>query len=165
MAVRGAELINVDRVGAYYRRHAASMSAGKFRMWEAALRVRWKAFGQFTPDTPGLDFSSDMKRLCRRTIATYLKRDWVRLAAKLALHGEHDLAKQFVELAHARSAPPEARLLPGELWARYGLHRVTRPCPPPTANELNQLRLLCHEMRDYFKIGAQQSSWSTNKAA
>jgi GT2 family glycosyltransferase len=165
MAVRGAELINVDRVGAYYRRHSTSMSAGKFRMWEAALRVRWKAFHQFTPDSPSLDFSPDMKRLCRRTIATYLKRDWIRLAAKLALHGLQDLPKQFVELARARSAPPGARLLPGELWARYGLHRVTRPCPPPTEKELDQLRLLCHEMRDFFEPEVQQQNSIRAKAA
>ncbi len=165
MAVRGAELVNVDRVGAYYRRHATSMSAGKFRMWEAALRVRWKAFHQFTPDNPSLDFSPDIKRLCRRTIATYLKRDLVRLAAKLALHRETNLARQFLELARARTAPPESRLFPGELWARYGLHRVTRPCPPPSQKELDQLRLLCHEMREYFNPTTQQPRWSTGKAA
>jgi hypothetical protein len=141
------------------------MSAGKFRMWEAALRVRWKAFHQFTPDNPSLDFSPDMRRLCRRTIATYLKRDLVRLAAKLALHGEHDLAKQFVELAHTRAAPPEARLIPGELWARYGLHRITRPCPPPSEKELDQLRVLCREMRDFFEPDFQRQKSHGGKAA
>ena len=44
LALLGAELKNVDRIGAYYRRHPTSMSAGKFRMWDAALRVRWKAY-------------------------------------------------------------------------------------------------------------------------
>jgi GT2 family glycosyltransferase len=165
MAVLGAELVNVDRVGAYYRRHATSMSAGKFRMWEAALRVRWKAFRQFTPDNPSLDFSPEMKRVCRRTIATHLKRDWIRLAAKLAHHRQVDLAGQFLELAREPATPPEARLFPGELWALYGLHRVTRPCPAPTPTELDQLHRLAIEMRDNFTTRTEQSHWSRDQAA
>ena len=165
MAVQGADLVNVDRVGAYYRRHATSMSAGKFRMWEAALRVRWKAFHLFTPDNPRLDLSPEMKRRCRRTIATHLKRDWVRLAAKLAYHRHVHLAEQFLELAKGGVTLPDARLFPGESWALYGLHRVTRPCPAPTAPELDQLGRLADEMHDYFNPGVERSHWSRDKAA
>jgi hypothetical protein len=195
LALLGAELKNVDRIGAYYRRHPSSMSAGKFRMWDAALRVRWKAYQRFTPDghsrnaigwavpattrdagrhSPSygtlysplfergssddriLELPENFKLACRRTIATYLKRDWLRLAAKLARHGEGALSKRYFALGRAEGILPEARLYPGEVWARYGLYRVTRPCQAPTERELDQLRSLCGEMEETFASGPRR---------
>lgn len=153
VALQGAELAHVDRVGAYYRRHATSMSTSKFRMWEAALRVRWKAFHQVTSGDGRAFLPPSVLSDCRQTIATNLKRDWIRLSAKLARHGEPALSKRFFELARDSRILGNAHVYPGEMWARYLLHRVTRPCRPPTPKELDQLCALESEMRNILTAG------------
>jgi hypothetical protein len=108
-----------------------------------------------------LDLPEHVKLSCLRTIATYLKRDWLRLAAKLARHGEGELSERYLALVRAKGILAEARLYPGELWARYGLYRVTRPCQAPTAKELDQLRSLCREMEDVFLSGPSRPPFPT----
>lgn len=157
LALLGAELTHVDRVGAYYRRHASSLSAGKFHMWHGALRVRWKAWYRLGADD-GPDLPQSMLDLCRRTAATYLNRDWIRMAAKLARFGHSELSGQFLELARARGTFASAGIRPGELWARYFLYRFTRACQPPTADELQRLRTLVAQMRDALAAGNPRQS-------
>jgi len=114
LALRGAELFRVPRVGAYYRRQPVSMSTDVVKMLSASLVVQhrgYKALLNGECSVSGQDLHK-FQRIARRALRTNL----IALSGALLRLERHELAADFIQLAAAVGADRR--------WAALGIARL-----------------------------------------